>query len=284
MKYIISIVFLRFMLFLILVSTLALGILGCSGFIYHPSRNLYVDINEVKPTPLTKTLSTNDGLDIFGWRIAHPESNKCILYFHGNGQNRSAHFLNLHWLVAKGYALYIFDYPGYGQTKGQPTPSTTVEAAKNILTFYYEEQCSKHIVYGHSLGGQIAMRAIWELQTENKPNALFIDSSFLSYQKVGSLILKKSLWTWLFQPLAYLVLSDKYAIGEKISEIKKLPIVVIHTKTDEVIPYSLGEEIFKLANEPKEFWVKEQGSHNSIYQGKEGSELKARLLRKLESL
>lgn len=259
--------------------------ISCSHLIYHPTRQLYVDPKKLKPSPETISYQDPDGLVFYGWHFKSPENNNssCLIYFHGNGQNRSAHFLTLEWLVHEGIDYYIFDYPGYGQTAGQPTPESTVKMAKFLIKqLSNSSSCSQLFIYGHSLGGQIAMRAVWELREEFKPDLLIVDSSFLSYRKTARHILNESPWTWAFQWLPYLLFSDSWAIQDKLKDLKGFPLIVIHTKTDEIISLELGLEVYASANEPKELWLKEKGSHNAIYEDEEGLLLRKRLVNRLK--
>jgi fermentation-respiration switch protein FrsA (DUF1100 family) len=88
----------------------------------------------------------------------------------------------------------------------------------------------------------------------------------------------KSTWTWLFQPVGWLTMSDYWAPGDRVKDLAGTPLVVIHSKKDEIIPYDLGEKIFATAGEPKLFWSKERGGHNQTFDGPEGEALKGKLL------
>jgi fermentation-respiration switch protein FrsA (DUF1100 family) len=261
--------------------------IGCSSLLYYPTRSQYVEVKKLAFVPKEKTLTLSSGLTIHGWhfRAAEAKPKALIIFFHGNGQNRSSHFAGLYWLVGEGYDLITYDYPGYGQSGGSPSPKNTVETAVAVLRkSQLENPTLPLIVYGQSLGGAISMRALWELRNELKPNLVIADSTVLSYQKIARKILAKSAWTWLFQPLAWLTLSDKWAPAERIQDLAGTPFLVIHSKTDKVIPYEFGEEIFAQASEPKQFWTKTTGEHGATFYEKEGHDLKKSLLRHLEAV
>jgi uncharacterized protein len=251
--------------------------------LYYPTRDLYVDVNILKPQPEEKTFHLKSGLKIHGWYFHSPVPPKAVVvFFHGNGQNRSIHFGSLFWLVEKGYDLAIFDYPGYGQTEGAPSPETTVEMGKEALRFVHAANPKLPlVVYGQSLGGAIATRSVWELRNEFLPALLVIDSSFLSYRKVGQKIMSKNVLTWLFQPFPWLVLSDTWAPEARIKDLAGTPILVIHSRQDDIVPFSLGEETFAKAAQPKLFWIKEKGSHIQTFSDPDGQPLKEKLLKLL---
>lgn len=257
-----------------------LSVTACSNLLYYPTRQLYVDPKKLDPQPEEKQFSLKDGLLIKGWYFHSPTPPKAIvLFFHGNGQNRSAQFLNLYWLIKRGFDLAIFDYPGYGQTGGKPSPYSTVQMARETIAYVHNLYPKiPLVIYGQSLGGAIAARAVCETKSEFVPARLVIDSSFTSYQKAGRKILAKSAWTWLFQPFAWIALSDRWAPGQCLKDLPNVPKVFIHSREDEIITFSQGEEGFEIAAEPKQFWVKEHGHHNGTYENEEGLKLREKLV------
>lgn len=264
-------------------SGILLFLTSCSSVFYYPTRHLYVDLKKLKPAPEERQLPLEDNVVSKGWffKAQGGATKGTILYFHGNGQNRSAQFLNLYWLVGEGFNLAIYDYPGYGQTAGTPSPESTVKMAMAAIRATHKELNGKpFIVYGQSLGGAIAQRAVWELRNEIKPDLLVIDSSFISYQRAARKVLAGSAWTWGLQPFAWLLLSDRWAPEERLKNLQ-IQTIVIHSKEDEIVRFSLGEDVFRFAPSPKEFWIKEHGKHNQTYEDKEGNELKKRLLHHL---
>ena len=85
---------------------------GCSNLLYYPTRDLYVDVKELKPAPEEHQFVLKNGLDVHGWYFHSPIPPKAVvLFFHGNAQNRSSHFTSLFWLVEKGYDLAVFTSP-----------------------------------------------------------------------------------------------------------------------------------------------------------------------------
>ncbi len=264
----------------VLVCCLGWILCGCSSLLYYPSRGLYVNPSKLTPPPEEHQFLLED-LQIHGWifRARTQPAKAMVLFFHGNAQNRSAHFLSLFWLVEAGYDLAIFDYPGYGQTGGQPSPKSTVQMARAAMKYVQQQNKSNRwIVYGHSLGGAIAMRAVWEERESLRPNLLVVDSSFLSYRTAARRLVAKSPWTWVLQPVAWLLMNDTWAPGQRIGDLNGIPLVVTHPRNDEIIPFDLGEDIFSTASEPKQFWPKENMSHNNLFSGPDGEVLKQKLL------
>jgi fermentation-respiration switch protein FrsA (DUF1100 family) len=74
-------------------------------------------------------------------------------------------------------------------------------------------------------------------------------------------VLSRSWLTWLFQPLANLLVSNAYSPEQAIARISPLPLLVIHGDADTVVPFRFGERIYELALEPKTFLRIPGGRH-----------------------
>lgn len=255
---------------------------GCSSLLYYPDHNLYVEEELMEYRPEDVTLPLQGGGEIHGWYFTASHPKGVIIYFHGNGQNRSSHFVNLYWLVREGYNLFAAEYPGYGDTDGKPTPQNTIAAGHASLRYIKERNPQlPMIVYGQSLGGAVALRTAIDMKNEIPMALVVADSSFLSYQRVAAKILKKSWLTFLFQWLPYLVLDDSFAPGTAVKELSPVPLLVIHGTKDPVIPFAMGEEIYQQAREPKELWSFESEFHGQPFTGRDGAARRIEFLTKL---
>ena len=150
-----------------------------------------------------------------------------------------------------GFCVLIFDYRGYGNSSGSPSERGTyldVKGAWNFLVQRKKFQPAHIILFGRSLGGSIAA---W-LAKENNPGALIIESVFKSVPKIGQSI-------YPFLPVK-LLSRFSYNTEEYIKQIK-CPLLVIHSPDDEIIPFSHGADLYRIAGQPKSF-LKIRGSHN----------------------
>src|SRR5262249_589270 len=146
------------------VALLAVFFAGCTHLIYAPTRVKYVDDRKLTHRPEELHFSSPSGKDLVGWYFtAHPETppKGVIVLFHGNGQNLSSHFSLLYWILDHGYDLFVFDYPGYGLSAGDPSPRGTVEAGVAAMRWVQNRKPrAPVIVYGQSLGGAVALRTL----------------------------------------------------------------------------------------------------------------------------
>ena len=134
-----------------------------------------------------------------------------IIFFNGNGGsvlNDSMHLGpngKLIYLIKKGATVYTIDYTGYGNRKNFFGPfamseSTIFEDGENIFNYVLNESKNKKIIlYGYSLGGQVAMH-VWHYIQENnleyKLAGVILHSPLNNFNKVAGKI---------FKPLEYLL-------------------------------------------------------------------------------
>lgn len=242
---------------------------GCSSFLYYPSQERYSDPSKAQISYRDTWIKTPDGIHLHGWYFKNQVLNSpraTIIFFHGNAENLTSHFVSLAWILPYGYDYFIFDYRGYGQSEGKPNPENTVKDGSQIIReIHHQNPKSPLIIFGQSLGGAIAMRSLIELNKEIPIQLLVIDSSFTSYRSVAQHVLSHHWMTWLFQPLAYALLSDEWAPGERIAELAPTPLIIMHGDHDRIVDFELGEQIFKLAKNPKEFWRIDGGHHTDAF-------------------
>jgi fermentation-respiration switch protein FrsA (DUF1100 family) len=233
---------------------------GCSSLLYAPDNGLYVDPKQLGLT-FDEVIFPVEGSKLHGWyftQTAFAKPRGMVLFFHGNGQNRSSHFLALKWLLEKGYDYFIFDYRGYGDSEGSPSPENTVHDGIAAMQYMLHRNPNMPLaIFGQSLGGAVAMRSVVEFKAEQGsfPDQLkmfVLDSTFLSYRKAAASILSNHVITFLFQPLSLLV-SDAWAPISVKDQFPRIPVAVLHGTDDQLINEDLGKEVFDAFQGPKEF-------------------------------
>lgn len=253
---------------------------GCSSLLYYPTREEHVDRAKMPLKPEDVEFVSEDGTRLHGWYFhAQPEARKncTLLFFHGNAQNISTHFFSLYSAPIHGYDFFIFDYRGYGRSEAkQPSPEGTVADGRAALRWLKARAPERPIVvFAQSLGGAIALRSVLDLKDEIAPKAVVVDSGFSSYQAVGRAVLARSWVTWLFQPFAWIALSDRLAPEDGLWRLPPVPLLVIHGDRDPTVPFSMGERLFTKAHEPKEFWRIPGGGHTDFMWRENGRYAKA---------
>lgn len=267
---------------------LMLSLGGCSSLFYYPTKGQHYRPEKINLQYENIVFPDAEGKKIYAWyfpvqNVDNKKSKGTFLFFHGNAENRTSHFVGLHWLPALGYNYLIFDYPGYDESEGTPSPQSTVNSGKAALMWLAKNKPEAPIIiYGQSLGGNIALRVALEMKQQVPIKAVIIDGSFASYKSVARAVLAKSWITWAFQPLTYLVLSDAYA-PQDIGTLPPIPLLVIHGEKDPVVPVTEGKKIFAQAQEPKQLWLLPEGQHGDSFFTEKGL-YRQKLIDYLESL
>jgi fermentation-respiration switch protein FrsA (DUF1100 family) len=202
-----------------------------------------------------------DGTPLVGWYFHHRDpshkTKALIFYAHGNGQNISAQFGNIAFVLDRDYDYFIFDYRGYGESGGSsPVPREAL--GDTVAALRWTDSRAKHdgvplIAFAQSLGTALTVRALADEKATIRPKLVVLDSAFLSYEWATASVLSQHWITTPFQPLAFLFISDEWAPGLRIRELAPTPILFFHGDQDHVIDYRLGREAYDAALPPKEF-------------------------------
>ena len=226
-------------------------------YLFQP-RFIYFPQSEIDHTPDMVGLpyedihfKTEDDVLLNGWFIPVENAKNTLLFFHGNGGNISHRLESLKIFHGMGLSVFIIDYRGYGQSQGTSSEQGTyqdAEAAWKFLTKTRGVPESEIIIFGRSLGGAVA---IW-LATKYTPNLLILESTFTSVADMG-----KHYYPYL--PI-HLLARIKYASIDRIEAIHS-PILISHSRTDEIVPFKFGRALFEKAQTPKIF-LELKGGHN----------------------
>lgn len=211
--------------------------------IFQPQPSSYRDNSEIIK------LTTANGDKISAGFFRNSAAEHTILFSHGNAEDLGTATLFLEELRNAGFAVFAYDYRGYGTSEGKPSEENAYQDAQTAYRYVTEElkiPPEKIIVHGRSLGGAVAV----DLAAREKCGGLIVESSFVSAFRV---VTKYPIFPF-----------DKFQSLKKISRVK-CPVLFIHGRRDSLIPFWHAEQLIAAANEPKfSLWIDEAG-HNNIY-------------------
>jgi len=189
------------------------------------------------------------------WVPSELEDAPVVLYFHGNYRNMGNNLDHTRRLHDLGYNVLLADYRGYGRsTGGKPSELKVFEDAETIWQYLIKQRGSqpeKTFIYGHSLGGAIAIDL-----AVNHPEAagLITESTFTSMQAMGEK-------DYGFLPIGYL-LHQRFASLQKVPQLK-IPVLFIHGTWDRKVPVAMASELYAAAPRPATLLLIEGGEHNN---------------------
>ncbi len=174
---------------------------------------------------------------LYGWWVP-AKGSKTLLYLHGSGANIGLDAKHVDRFNDMGLSVFSFDYRGYGKSEGAFPSETAVYAdAQRAWTYLTQERKIPPrdiLIYGHSLGGAIAI----DLATHHPEAAgLIVQSSFTS----GVDMARNDFWTAIFP--ANLLLKQRFESINKVPKIK-LPVLFMHGEADQRIPFSMSNHLF----------------------------------------
>lgn len=241
----------------------------CLSLLVRQNRFIFLPSPTIKITPEVFNLnyqdvwlpvSTNSGKveQIHGWWIPAAKSEiGVMLYLHGNGTNIGANVAQANYFHQLGFSILLIDYRGYGLSHGGfPTESTVYQDAQTAWNYLVQQQQVKPeqiFIYGHSLGGAIAI----DLAVRHPDAAgVIAEGSFTSMQEMADL----KGWTRLFP--VDLLLTQRFDSITKVKSLR-LPVLLIHGTLDNQIPFQMSEALFAATPEPKQLALLPAG-HNDI--------------------
>lgn len=197
-----------------------------------------------------------DGGELDAWWVPSGLSDApTVLYFHGNYRNIANNLDHTQRLHQMGYNVLLADYRGYGKSSGGKPSETKVyqdaEAAWQYLIRQLGAKPAKTFIYGHSLGGAIAINL-----AVHHPEAagLITESTFTSMQAMGEK-------DYGYLPIGYL-LTQRFESLKKVPQLK-LPVLFIHGTWDKKVPVEMAEQLYAAAPQPKKLVLIEGGEHNN---------------------
>jgi len=243
--------------------TAALALLmlaGCSSLFFYPDQVTYITPDRLNLEYEDVSLDTPDGETLHGWWLPAQSEPKGTVYFlHGNAQNISSHIMNVAWLPERRYNVFLIDYRGYGRSTGAPDIEGALHDAETGLRWLAEKQEIEGkplFLLGQSLGGALgtALASEWVKRNEQPPlDGVILDGTFAGFRAITREKLGDFWLTWPFQvPLSWTI-TDEYEGYELVADISPVPVMVIHSERDGIIPLANGERLFEAAREPKEF-------------------------------
>ena len=231
--------------------------LSQSRMLYYPdmpSRVLQGSPADIGLAYDTVWLMAGDGTRLHAWFVPATTARGTLLFNHGNAGNIGDRLDSISLFHSLGLNVLIFDYRGFGESEGKPSEQGTYLDAKAAWDYLLEERMispQEIIIFGRSLGAAMAA----DLASQNLSAGVILESAFTSVPDMAA-----SLYPWL--PVRWLS-RYRYNNLDKVDRITS-PLLVMHSRADEIIPFAHGERLFAHANEPKQF-LELNGGHNDGY-------------------
>ena len=218
--------------------------------LYHPSENNYTG-DEIQFDYKEVFTEVDKDVKLKSWFLEKDlKKNKTILYFHGNAGDLTNRVHKLNELNKLDVNILIISWRGFSGNQGKPTEKNLYNDARKSVEWLNETGVTNKniILYGESLGTGVAT----ELAQSNSFHGIVLESPFTSIADAAKIY-------YPYLPVN-LLLKDRYDSIKKIKNIK-IPILIMHGKKDNIVPFFMGEKLYQMANEPKYKYFSEEDDH-----------------------
>ena len=220
------------------------------NLLYHPSENNYQN-DTIQFNHQEIFIKVNDEIKLKSWIINKDLKNfKTLVFFHGNAGDLSNRIYKLNELDKLDINILLISWRGFSGNEGYPTEKNLYEDAEAAIKWLNKKKVSNSqiILYGESLGTGVAV----EIASKNNFNSIILESPFTSIENSAKIY-------YPYLPVKFL-LKDRY---DSISKIKKInsPILIMHGRKDDIVPFFMGKKLFEKANSPKDSYFTDIDDH-----------------------
>ena len=240
---------------------------GCTRWFFVPSTEMVSTPADFGFAYEDVALTTADGIALHAWLIEPKGEPAGSVYFlHGNAENVSTHVRAALWLVEAGYRVFALDYRGYGRSAGTPDVPEVFEDIRTGAEWLFARLDAAgdggpvH-VFAQSLGASLAIRHL-ALHPGQRARvaSLTVEAAFTRYGAIARHVTSRSLLLRPFGPLAERLLAGSDDPIDSVGALAPLPLLIVHSVDDAIVPHAFGVELHAAAGEPKAF-LEARGPH-----------------------
>ncbi|MFP4687534.1 MAG: alpha/beta hydrolase [bacterium] len=225
--------------------------------LYHPTRFDVGWFEQLPPGYEAVDFETVDGETLWGvWQGGEAQTPVLILA-HGNASDLRARLYWFDLVLPEGWNGFVFDYRGYGASSGYPSEEGLYRDIEAAIDYALQKSNDADIyLHGRSLGTALVARAAMYYPVKG----LILDSGFPDAASAARSIF----------PLPGIgrLLKINFNTVEFLNKAQEkhgpLPKLFIHGTADRILPFRLGEKLYKAAPAPKEKWYVEEAGHNDL--------------------
>ncbi|HBR94174.1 MAG TPA: alpha/beta hydrolase [Opitutae bacterium] len=193
-------------------------------------------------------LQSSAGMSISAYYLKASNSDRILIYSHGNGEDIGMARPWLQDLQQKGISVFAYDYPGYGTSLGSPSEAgcyAAIHASYKYVTETLGYRPQQITLYGRSLGSG---PSTW-LAERTQVAGLILDGAFTSTFRVMTQI---KLLPW-----------DRFDNYARLPRIQ-CPVLIIHGTEDRIVPFQHALKNWRAITGPKYKLFVEGAGHGGL--------------------
>jgi alpha-beta hydrolase superfamily lysophospholipase len=185
---------------------------------------------------------SEDAIRIHGWQIPAQGGKPTVVFSHGRGVNISYLSKVMRVLSDEGYGVFVYDYPGFGQSGGQPNEEGCYKAGLAVSRYLAEQlkiPTDQQVLMGYSMGSAVATDVAEKLTKLNSPpKALVLVNTFPSLRTTFNYRLTKD-YPWAKRLLSAYKIKLDFNSSDKLKTLSQLPILILQGEKDTDTPMPL---------------------------------------------
>ncbi len=173
------------------------------------------------------------------WWLPHADPQApALLYLHGTFRNLYQNQPKINALRRAGFAILAVDYRGWGDSAALVPSEATINADAALAWAEFQRRQpdpAKRVIYGHSMGGAVAVTLASGLKHGRDYNALVLESSFTRMPDVAG---AAGFW-------GRVAASTTTLQFDSLSRIARIdaPLLMLHGTADKTVPIELGRRL-----------------------------------------
>lgn len=227
-----------------------------TSLIFFPDRNLIYEPADIRLPAETVGLKVSEKVELYSWYLPPKAGRPVLLYLHGNAGNISHRLpIAMGW-AERGFGMFLLDYRGFGRSTGtirhEQDLYDDASAAYHWLRETRGLPADSIVLYGESIGCAPSL----ELAKREPVGAVILMAPFTKLIDMARTV---------YGPIIpeALIRNFRFDNESRISSCTA-PIFIMHGTDDEIVPFAMGQRLFDLARDPKEFYRLPGAHHNDL--------------------
>jgi fermentation-respiration switch protein FrsA (DUF1100 family) len=197
---------------------------------------------------------SQDDTKLHGWYVPNPDARRLVVYCHANGEH-VADQANLMCRLQSilQATLFVFDYRGYGRSRGKPFERGCIADGMAAQCWLAEREgvtTDEIVLMGRSIGGGVATA----MAAEQGAKALVLEHTFSRMTEAARALYPYFPVNWFMR--------NRYNSVKRIQRYQG-PVFQCHGSADEVVPIALARKLHAaVPGEMKQFYEIANGRHN----------------------
>jgi alpha-beta hydrolase superfamily lysophospholipase len=195
-----------------------------------------------------------------------------VLIFHGAGSQKENHADFARRAAGHGFVAMTFDNRGHGASEGELGPGVIADVQR-LLAFFAarpEVDEARIAVRGSSMGGLLAIHAAAVSDRVAAVVAICPAGEHMVLDDIRALARgvrpspASALASMRIDASAMAAWLEEHDVRDAVQLLGPKPLLLVHARGDEVVPFTFSEELYDLAGEPKRMLLLDGGHHRSV--------------------